>query len=158
MRLDVRNLEPPQPMVKVAQALERLKEGEVLEVLGSRPFTHLLPRLKELGYDYELKETEEGYLLRIWRSGPAMLKEESHREEFEIDENTNVGELLRRLPKALDVLISYGFTPLKNPILRKILPHTVTLGQAKKIRRMSDEKFNEMLEVLRRLKDETHNL
>ncbi|HAV40687.1 MAG: DUF1858 domain-containing protein [Aquificota bacterium] len=158
MRLDVRNLEPPQPMVKVAQALERLKEGEVLEVLGSRPFTHLLPRLKELGYDYELKETEEGYLLRIWRSGPAMLKEESHRGEFEIDENTNVGELLRRLPKALDVLISYGFTPLKNPILRKILPHTVTLGQAKKIRRMSDEKFNEMLEVLRRLKDETHNL
>jgi len=34
MRLDVRNLEPPQPMVKVAQALESLKEGEVLEVLG----------------------------------------------------------------------------------------------------------------------------
>jgi len=156
MRLDVRNLEPPQPMVKVAQALESLKEGEVLEVLGSRPFTHLLPRLKELGYDYELKETEEGYLPSIWRSSK-VVKEEAQEEEFEIDENTNVGELLRRLPKALDVLISYGFTPLKNPILRKILPHTVTLGQAKKIRRMSDEKFNEMLEVLRRLKDETHN-
>jgi len=156
MRLDVRNLEPPQPMVKVAQALESLKEGEVLEVLGSRPFTHLLPRLKELGYDYELKETEEGYLLSIWRSSK-VVKEEAQEEELEIDENTNVGELLRRLPKALDVLISYGFTPLKNPILRKILPHTVTLGQAKKIRRMSDEKFNEMLEVLRRLKDETHN-
>ncbi|RME12576.1 MAG: DUF2249 domain-containing protein, partial [Aquificota bacterium] len=62
-RLDVRNLEPPQPMVKVAQALGELEEGEVLEVLGSRPFTHLLPRLEELGYTYELKETEEGYLL-----------------------------------------------------------------------------------------------
>lgn len=157
MRLDVRDLEPPQPMVKVAQALENLKEGEVLEVLGSRPFTYLLPRLKELGYDYELKETEEGYLLRIWRSSKVVMKEEAHEEEFEIDENTNVGELLRRFPKALDVLISYGFTPLKNPILRKILPYTVTLGQAKKIRRMSDEKFKEMLEVLRKLKDEANS-
>lgn len=158
MRLDVRNLEPPQPMVKVAQALEKLKEGEVLEVLGSRPFTHLLPRLKELGYDYELEEREEGYLLRIWRGSREAAKEEGYEGEFKIDENTNVGELLRRVPKALDVLISYGFTPLKNPILRKILPHTATLGQAKKIRRMSDEKFQEMLEALRRLKDdETHN-
>ncbi|MEJ5339800.1 MAG: DUF1858 domain-containing protein [Aquificaceae bacterium] len=154
-RLDVRNLEPPQPMVKVAQALGELEEGEVLEVLGSRPFTHLLPRLEELGYTYELKETEEGYLLKIWKKSSQPLKvEESEcaREiEFEINEETNVGELLKKVPEALDVLIKYGFTPLKNPILRKILPHTVNLGQAKKIRRMSDEKFQELLKELRRL-------
>ena len=154
-RLDVRNLEPPQPMIKVAQALEELKEGETLEVLGSRPFTHLLPRLEELGYRYELRETEEGYLLRIWKKSSQPLRFEetecAKELEFEIDENTNVGELLKRVPEALDVLIKYGFTPLKNPILRKILPHTVNLGQAKKIRRMPDEKFQELLIELRRL-------
>ncbi|MEZ0337409.1 MAG: DUF1858 domain-containing protein [Aquificaceae bacterium] len=155
MRLDVRNLEPPQPMIKVAQALESLKEGEVLEVLGSRPFTHLLPRLEELGYAYELREVEERYLLRIWKRGTEGRLEEvsecSKELEFTIDENTNVGELLKRVPEALDVLIRYGFTPLKNPILRKILPHTVTLGQAKRIRRLSEEKFQELLKELRRL-------
>lgn len=155
MRLDVRNLEPPQPMIKVAQALESLKEGEVLEVLGSRPFTHLLPRLEELGYAYELREVEEGYLLRIWKRGTENrfegVPECSKELEFTIDENTNVGELLKRVPEALDVLIRYGFTPLKNPILRKILPHTVTLGQAKRIRRLSEEKFQELLKELRRL-------
>ncbi len=155
MRLDVRNLEPPQPMIKIAQALESLKEGEVLEVLGSRPFTHLLPRLEELGFTYELKETEEGYLLKIWKRGTEGKLEgttECSKElEFTIDENTNVGELLKRMPEALDILIKYGFTPLKNPLLRKILPHTVTLGQAKKIRRLSDEKFQELIKELRSL-------
>ena len=62
-----------------------------------------------------------------------------------------MGKLLERVPEALDVLIKYGFTPLKNPLLRKILPYTVTLGQAKKIRRLSDEKFQKMLEDLRNL-------
>jgi len=151
--LDVRDLEPPQPMIKVVKALEELKEGEVLEVLGSRPFKHLLPKLEELGYSYELQETPEGYLLRIWKGGKAKSEEKEGKaqEEFKIDENTNVGKLIDRYPQALEILIKYGFTPLKNPILRKILPYTVTLGQAKKIRRMSDEKFREMLEELKKL-------
>ena len=66
MKLDVRDLEPPQPMVRIIQALEKLQKGEVLEVLGSKPFIHLLPKLKEMGYEYELKEIQEGYLLKIW--------------------------------------------------------------------------------------------
>ncbi|MGB9874178.1 MAG: DUF1858 domain-containing protein, partial [Hydrogenobacter sp.] len=147
-------LEPPQPMIRIAQALEKLSKDDVLEVLGSRPFTHLLPKLSEMGYQYELKETEEGYLLRIWYGGEVkeVKEQECDKElEFNIDENTNVGELLKRVPEALDVLIKYGFTPLKNPLLRKILPYTVTLGQAKKIRRLSDEKFQEMLKELREL-------
>ena len=155
MKLDVRGLEPPQPMIKIAKALEELKPGEVLEVLGSRPFAHLIPRLKELGYDYELKETDEGYLLRIWKRGnekPINVKEALREEKkFTIDEDTNVGELLKRYPKALDVLIKYGFTPLRNPILRRILPYTVTLGQAKKIKRLSDEEFQKLLSELREL-------
>jgi TusA-related sulfurtransferase len=156
MRIDVRNMEPPQPMIRVVQVLEKLQEGDVLEVLGSRPFTYLLPKLSEMGYEYELRETEEGFLLRVWRSGPTKpISEEeptcARELDFEINEDTNVGELLKRVPEALNVLIKYGFTPLKNPILRRILPHTVTLGHAKKIRRLSDEKFAEMLRELRSL-------
>jgi TusA-related sulfurtransferase len=148
--LDVRDLEPPQPLLKITKALEDLKEGEVLEVLGSRPFVHLLPRLRELGFSYELKRTQEGYLLKIWRSEKPVHREELEG-DFVIDENTNVGRLLDRYPQALEILIRYGFTPLKNPILRKILPYTVTLKQAKKIRRLPDDKFRELLEELRKL-------
>ena len=148
--LDVRNLEPPQPLIRITKALEELKEGEVLEVLGSRPFIHLLPRLRELGYSYELKRTEEGYYLRIWKSDRPVHREDLEG-DFVIDENTNVGKLIDRYPKALDILIKYGFTPLKNPILRRILPYTVTLKQAKRIRGLPDDKFKELLEELRKL-------
>ncbi len=149
--LDVRDLEPPQPMVKVIKALEDLKEGEVLEVLGSRPFTHLLPRLRELGFEYELKEKEGEYLLRIWKAGTVEIPSETKEEDFEINEDTNVGKLIDRYPQALDILIKYGFTPLKNPLLRKFLPYTVSLKQAKKIKRLDDEKFKALLEELRAL-------
>ncbi len=64
-KLDVRDLEPPQPLFEVLGALEELKEGETLEVLGRKPFVNLIPRLEEMGYQYSLKETQEGYLLSI---------------------------------------------------------------------------------------------
>ncbi len=67
VRLDVRELEPPMPMVEILRALDSLREGEVLEVIGLKPFKHLLPRLEEAGYRYLLREVEQGYLLRIWR-------------------------------------------------------------------------------------------
>ncbi len=66
-KLDVRDLEPPQPMVIIAREVEKLGEGEVLEVLGLKPFVNLIPKLEKWGFSYELKEVEEGYLLRIWR-------------------------------------------------------------------------------------------
>jgi TusA-related sulfurtransferase len=66
IKLDVRELEPPMPMVEILKALENLEEGQVLEVLGLKPFKHLLPKLKEAGYKYTLEEVKEGYRLRIW--------------------------------------------------------------------------------------------
>ncbi len=148
-RIDVRDLEPPQPMVVIAREIETLKEDEVLEVLGLKPFRHLLPRLEQLGFSYELREVPEGYLLRIWRTG-----REVHRQvdEPDIDENTNVGHLIERYPEAVDILIRYGFTPLRNRLLRRILPYTVTLKQAKRIRGLSDEEFQKLLEELRSLR------
>ncbi|WP_457600918.1 sulfurtransferase TusA family protein [Hydrogenivirga sp.] len=67
VRLDVRDMEPPQPLLEIAKRLESLEEGQKLEVLGSRPFVNLLPRLEELGFEYSLEETPEGYLLTIER-------------------------------------------------------------------------------------------
>lgn len=64
-RLDVRDLEPPKPLFEVLKALEDLREGETLEVLGRKPFVNLIPKLEEKGYRYSLEETSEGYLLSI---------------------------------------------------------------------------------------------
>ncbi|MFN3711871.1 MAG: sulfurtransferase TusA family protein [Alishewanella aestuarii] len=127
MKLDVRNLEPPQPMIRIMQALEKLKRGETLEVLGSRPFTHLLPRLEEMGYAYQLEEAEEGYVLIIWHKEEVPSKEKAQclkELDFEINENTNVGKLLERVPESIDILIKYGFTPAVLHILywKKFLP------------------------------------
>ncbi len=67
IKLDVRDLEPPQPLVEISRKLEELGEGDILEVLGSRPFRHLLPKLENLGFKYTLEEIPEGYLLRIYK-------------------------------------------------------------------------------------------
>jgi len=126
-RIDVRDLEPPQPMVRIAREIETLKEDEVLEVI-------------------------EGYLLRIWRAGRKAPKRE--RAVLEINENTNVGDLIDRYPEAVDVLVRYGFTPLRSRMLRRFLPYMVTLGQAKRIRGLSDEEFESLLRELRKLQTE----
>ena len=64
-RLDVRDLEPPQPLLEVLKAIEEMEEGDTLEVLGRKPFVNLLPRLDEMGYIYSLEKRPEGYLLSI---------------------------------------------------------------------------------------------
>ncbi len=66
VKLDVRELEPPMPMVVILKALESLEDGQELEVIGLKPFKHLLPKLEAAGYKYSLKEVEGGYLLRMW--------------------------------------------------------------------------------------------
>jgi hypothetical protein len=48
----------------------------------------------------------------------------------EISRETIVADAITAVPETLDVLIRAGFTPLKNPILRRTLARTVTLEQA----------------------------
>jgi len=95
----------------------------------------------------------EDYVLKVF-GGKIEVREEKGTEEFSIDENTNVGKLVSKYPEAIEILASYGFTPIRNPILRKTLAKTITLGQAKKLERLSDEKFEELLKELRNLKKE----
>lgn len=67
--LDVRGLEPPEPMVRTLAALDALPEGRTLLQVNVRVPLFLLPILKERGYDYEIDESRpDRVLMRIWSS------------------------------------------------------------------------------------------
>ncbi|ADT83821.1 DUF1858 domain-containing protein [Thermococcus barophilus] len=155
--LDLRGLNPPEPAVRIVEALKDLKEGEGIEAIGDKPFKGILPKLEEASYRHELKKAGDAYILRIWNDGSAGeisgLDDVECAKEIEINENTNVGMLIERYPEALEVLIEYGFTPLKDETLRKTLAKTITLKEAKELGNLSDEKFGELLEKLKKLKE-----
>jgi len=62
--MDVRGLEPPHPMVRVLEAVDRLAPGAELEVLHERRPTFLYPQLEDRGFVHETDEPEPG-LVRI---------------------------------------------------------------------------------------------
>lgn len=68
--LDVRDLEPPLPMVRVLERLDALAPGEELEVLLNRRPMLLYPQLEERGFLHETAEVEPG-LVRIVIRGSA---------------------------------------------------------------------------------------
>ena len=63
--LDVRNLEPPEPMVRTLEALEALPEGQTLVQLNVRVPQFLLPQLEERGFSYEVRE-QSPELVRVF--------------------------------------------------------------------------------------------
>jgi uncharacterized protein (DUF2249 family) len=58
--LDVRGLEPPQPMVAVLERLEVLAPGETLTVVHDRRPTFLYPQLDARGFTHRTEEPEPG--------------------------------------------------------------------------------------------------
>ena len=52
VRLDNRNLEPPEPMVRILAAAERLNPGETLSALLPREPVFLFPQLEKRGYHW----------------------------------------------------------------------------------------------------------
>ncbi len=62
--LDVRGLEPPQPMLRVLEEVERLAPGAELEVRHDRRPLFLYPQLEDRGFRHETDEPEPG-LVRI---------------------------------------------------------------------------------------------
>src|SRR5262249_14368946 len=50
--LDNRDLEPPEPMVRILEAVERLKPGEVLSALLLREPRFLFPQLSKRGHQW----------------------------------------------------------------------------------------------------------
>ena len=72
VRLDVRGLEPPLPMVRVLEAVEALAPGQRLEVFHHRRPLFLYPQLEERGCRHATDEPEPGLVrIAIWRAGPA---------------------------------------------------------------------------------------
>jgi len=60
-----------------------------------------------------------------------------------------VADLLT-IPGALDLLVARGFAPLRNPLMRATMAHTVTLGQACRMRGVAVEALVEELRALAR--------
>ncbi len=67
--VDVRGLEPPEPMVRTLAALERLPQGKTLLQINERVPQFLLPRLEELGLEYDIREQAEG-VVRVFIRRP----------------------------------------------------------------------------------------
>ena len=66
--LDVRGLEPPEPMVRVLEAIDSLLREEVLCMVHNREPFPLYPVLAEQGYAHSTTVNDEGYYeIRIWR-------------------------------------------------------------------------------------------
>ena len=70
LRLDVRGLEPPEPMQRTLEALETLPTGHTLVQVNVRVPQFLLPILAERGYEWEIDESAADHVLvRIRRRG-----------------------------------------------------------------------------------------
>ncbi len=54
--LDVRGLEPPEPMIRTLEALEALPRGKTLVQINERVPQFLIPKLAERGFTYEVRE------------------------------------------------------------------------------------------------------
>lgn len=68
--LDLRDLEPPGPMVAIFQALANLEPGGTLEALLPRRPIYLLPQLEEQGHRYELDQIDAmTWRLRVTKRG-----------------------------------------------------------------------------------------
>lgn len=67
MRIDVRGLEPPEPMLRTLEALEALPSSCALLHVNVRVPQLLLPILRERGFDFQIDESRRGEVhVRIW--------------------------------------------------------------------------------------------
>ncbi len=69
--LDNRGLLPPEPMMRILDALEHLRAGEVLEALNEREPVFLYPELHARGATIHTEKTGEGVRVLIRRAGAA---------------------------------------------------------------------------------------
>lgn len=67
--LDLRGLEPPEPLIRILQALPRLPQGQDLVALTDRQPMFLYPKLEALGFAYETEARDDrSFATRIWRA------------------------------------------------------------------------------------------
>lgn len=149
--LDLRGLPLPEVLSRIVETLDEVDVEENLEFVLDRDVdvNAITTHLSDYA-EFDAENRGNFLLLRLTKKAEfEAVREED--EELKIDENTNVGKLIERYPEAIDILASYGFTPLKNPVLRKTLARTITLGRAKILKGLGEEEFKEMLEKLKAL-------
>jgi uncharacterized protein (DUF2249 family) len=69
LRLDVRGLEPPEPMVRILARLDALGPGQTLEVIHDRRPLFLYPQLDDRGFRHETDEPAPGLVRIVIRRG-----------------------------------------------------------------------------------------
>jgi hypothetical protein len=73
--LDVRDLEPPEPLTAILRALEAMPAKQALKVRHRREPFPLYPLLDDMGYEYRCwMSALDDYRLYIWKSGQHKLK------------------------------------------------------------------------------------
>ena len=71
-RLDVRGLDPPEPLLRVLEAAEALAPGDAIEVIHDRRPLLLYPQLEERGLVHDTDEPGPGVVrIRIRRAAAA---------------------------------------------------------------------------------------
>lgn len=148
--LDLRGMEIPDLLANIGENIKGLNEGEAVEFILDQE--EVIPQLEKSDLKMEIRKVGPNYILKVF-GGKIERQEEKEEEELEINENTNVGKLVSRYPEAIEILAKYGFTPIKNPLLRKTLAKTISLGRAKKLEGLSEEKFKQLLDELKELKE-----
>jgi uncharacterized protein (DUF2249 family) len=67
--LDNRDLMPPEPLVRILDALEHLAPGEVLEAINPREPIHLYPELEQRGAAIQVAKQADGSARLLIRRG-----------------------------------------------------------------------------------------
>lgn len=67
--LDNRGLQPPEPMIRILDALEHLTPGEVLEAINEREPMFLYPELEARGASIEAEKRPDGSVRLLIRRG-----------------------------------------------------------------------------------------
>lgn len=65
-----------------------------------------------------------------------------------ITRDMKVDQALTRFPQTLDVFVSYGFKPLKNPLLRRTFAPLMTIQGAAKMQHFDDAKLERFMHEL----------
>lgn len=70
IELDNRGLQPPQPAIRILEALERMGPADVLVVMNPRRPAFLLPELLERGYACDMEDQPDGTCRLVIRRAP----------------------------------------------------------------------------------------
>ena len=158
--LDLVGMEPPEPALKIVEAANSLKPGDMLEARGDRPFKNIFAELDRAGYRHHIEPVGSIFVLKVWNDGGAKkigelghmdCTDEAEEGRPEIGPEIRIDRLIEEYPEAVDILVEAGFAPLKDPVLRKTMMGDTTLGEAQYILGMDDGTFAGLVSRLKEL-------